>query len=195
VAKSTRSEAKELGMRMQKLNSRVFVLGEATLVTVAFLVTAPADAQQAESPRAWLHSTLPPEIRAALALDAMTLDEKISLVHGHVAFHFNGKPKPNNAIGSAGYVEGVPRLGIPKAMPAWALQTRMMCAPVTKRRHFPLVSQWLLPLILVLSSALERRSGPKRGQRGSTFYLPEVPTLRAIRVMAATSNMQAKIPC
>lgn len=43
----------------------------------------------------------------------MTLDEKISLVHGHVAFPFRDKPKPDGAVGSAGYVAGIPRLGIP----------------------------------------------------------------------------------
>src|SRR5260370_16468131 len=68
---------------------------------------------RSQAARPLLDSTLPPEIRAALVLDALTLEEKIGLVHGHVAFPFNGKPKPNNAIGSAGYVEGVPRLGIP----------------------------------------------------------------------------------
>jgi beta-glucosidase len=100
---------------MKELNSRCFILAEATLVVVALLTTAQVGAKDLRSqvPRPWLDSTLPSEIRAALVLDAMTLDEKISLVHGHVAFPFNGKPKPNNAIGSAGYVEGVPRLGIP----------------------------------------------------------------------------------
>jgi beta-glucosidase len=102
-------------MKMKELNSRCFILAEATLVVAALLTTAQVGAKDLRSqvPRPWLDSTLPSEIRAALVLDAMTLDEKISLVHGHVAFPFNGKPKPNNAIGSAGYVEGVPRLGIP----------------------------------------------------------------------------------
>src|SRR5262249_59566830 len=88
---------------------------EATLVVAALLMTAHAGAQdlRSQAPRPWLDSTLPPEIRVALVLDALTLDEKISLVHGHVAFPFNGKPKPNDAIGSAGYAEGIPRLGIP----------------------------------------------------------------------------------
>jgi beta-glucosidase len=56
---------------------------------------------------------LPPDVRAASALEAMALDEKIQLVHGHVAFPFGGRPKPDGAIGSAGYVPGIPRLGIP----------------------------------------------------------------------------------
>ncbi len=69
--------------------------------------------QQLDAQRPWLDRTLPAEVRAALALEAMTLDEKIRLVHGQVGFSFAGKPKPDAAIGSAGYVEGIPRLGIP----------------------------------------------------------------------------------
>src|SRR5258708_22392798 len=69
--------------------------------------------QQLDAQRPWLDRTLPAEVRAALALEAMRLDEKIRLVHGQVGFSFAGKPKPDAAIGSAGYVEGIPRLGIP----------------------------------------------------------------------------------
>jgi beta-glucosidase len=96
---------------MKALNSRYLILADAILVVALLLMSAKDLRSQAARP--WLDSTSPPEIRAALVLDAMTLDEKISLVHGHVAFPFNGKPKPNDAIGSAGYVAGVPRLGIP----------------------------------------------------------------------------------
>ena len=43
----------------------------------------------------------------------MTEQEKLSLVHGVIAAPWGGKPKPAGSIGSAGYVAGVPRLGIP----------------------------------------------------------------------------------
>jgi beta-glucosidase len=68
---------------------------------------------QLDAQKPWLDRTLPAEVRAALTLEAVTLDEKIRLVHGRVGFSFGGKPKPDAAIGSAGYVEGIPRLGIP----------------------------------------------------------------------------------
>ena len=43
----------------------------------------------------------------------MTEQEKLSLVHGVIAAPWGGKPKPDGSIGSAGYVPGIPRLGIP----------------------------------------------------------------------------------
>jgi beta-glucosidase len=48
-----------------------------------------------------------------MALDKMTEQEKLALVHGVIAAPWGRKPKPNGSIGSAGYVSGVPRLGIP----------------------------------------------------------------------------------
>jgi beta-glucosidase len=87
----------------------------ALILAAVFAMTQQAVAQspQADVPRPWLNSALPFDVRAAMSLQAMTLDEKISLVHGQVAFPFRDKPKPDGAIGSAGYVAGIPRLGIP----------------------------------------------------------------------------------
>ncbi|MBA1245993.1 beta-glucosidase [Pseudomonas zeshuii] len=52
---------------------------------------------------------------AEAAVKAMTIDEKISLLHTQVGFPFpiGNTPKPDGAVGSAGYAPGVPRLGIP----------------------------------------------------------------------------------
>ena len=57
---------------------------------------------------------LPPEERAAMVVKQMTLDEKIDLVHGEGMPGW-GKPRPNAYLGNggAGFVLGVPRLGIP----------------------------------------------------------------------------------
>jgi beta-glucosidase len=84
---------------------RILVAGAVGLA----LAASKAGAQD----RSWLNLSLPPEVRADLALQAMTLDEKIRIVHGSFGFSFQGKPKPEGALGSAGYVPGVPRLGIP----------------------------------------------------------------------------------
>jgi beta-glucosidase len=43
----------------------------------------------------------------------MTQQEKLSLVHGVIAAPWGGDSAPAGSIGSAGYVSGVPRLGIP----------------------------------------------------------------------------------
>ncbi len=61
----------------------------------------------------WGDPSLPADRRAQMALDQMTEQEKLSLVHGVIAAPWGGKPKPDGSIGSAGYVAGVPRLGIP----------------------------------------------------------------------------------
>lgn len=66
----------------------------------------------------WLDASRSPDERARLAVAAMTLDEKVGLLHGYMAvplpqFAAMGLPPPREAIASAGYVPGVPRLGIP----------------------------------------------------------------------------------
>ncbi len=61
----------------------------------------------------WNDPSLPPAQRAQMALEQMTEQEKLSLLHGVIAAPWGGKPKPAGSIGSAGYVPGIPRLGIP----------------------------------------------------------------------------------
>ena len=48
-----------------------------------------------------------------MALNQMTEQEKLSLVHGVIGAPWGREPKPAGSIGSAGFVSGVPRLGIP----------------------------------------------------------------------------------
>ncbi len=56
----------------------------------------------------WMDKSLPPDQRADLVIEQMTLDEKISLVHG-----LEGPVAQQHSLGGAGYVPGIPRLGIP----------------------------------------------------------------------------------
>src|SRR5580700_3936519 len=64
----------------------------------------------------WMNASLSPDERANMVLKEMTLDEKIDLLHGmgmpgwprEVA-----NPEPELGNGGAGFVLGVPRLGIP----------------------------------------------------------------------------------
>jgi beta-glucosidase len=78
--------------------------------TAALLGTAPAYAQD----RPWLNRSLAPDQRASLALQQMTQDEKLTLVFGYFGSDWEGKKPPAAArYGSAGYVPGIPRLGIP----------------------------------------------------------------------------------
>src|SRR4051794_36238573 len=66
--------------------------------------------QQAKGP--WSEKTLSPDKRAELVLGEMTLDEKISLLHGGGWGGLFGPPAPGS-MGGAGFIPGVPRLGIP----------------------------------------------------------------------------------
>jgi beta-glucosidase len=62
----------------------------------------------------WMNTGLPADERAEMVLKEMTLDEKIDLVHGNGMPGW-GPPRPNAYLGNggAGFVLGVPRLGIP----------------------------------------------------------------------------------
>jgi len=63
---------------------------------------------------AWLNRSLSSDVRAELVLKQMTLDEKISLLHGTT---WHGLETMNldvlHSNGGIGYVVGIPRLGIP----------------------------------------------------------------------------------
>ena len=85
--------------------------------------TANADAHARKpSPRPpahnWSDAARSPEDRARLLTRKMTTDEKLNIVHGIMALpiHIPGKqdtPVPAEAIIGAGYVPGIPRLGVP----------------------------------------------------------------------------------
>jgi beta-glucosidase len=75
-----------------------------------------AVAQSADRP--WMNPGLAPEKRAELVLKQLTLDEKLALLHGNGMAHAPQwqMPLTHLANGGAGYVEGVPRLGIPPVL-------------------------------------------------------------------------------
>ena len=87
----------------------------AVLLLGAFL----AHGAWAGTARPWLNPKLSPDARAVLAVRAMTEREKLRLVFGDFGSVMPGAAyRPPRAVrmGSAGYVPGVPRLGIP---PQW----------------------------------------------------------------------------
>jgi beta-glucosidase len=58
----------------------------------------------------WMDKSLSPDNRADLVIGQMTLDEKIQLVHGTEGWGANAHPQ---SLGGAGFVPGIPRLGVP----------------------------------------------------------------------------------
>jgi beta-glucosidase len=84
-----------------------------SVLPTVLLATLASSGASAAQERPWNDASLPPAQRAQMALDQMTEQEKLSLVHGVIAAPWGGKPKPAGSIGSAGYVPGIPRLGIP----------------------------------------------------------------------------------
>jgi beta-glucosidase len=59
----------------------------------------------------WSDASLSPDVRADLVVKDLTLDEKISLLHGQGMPFFVNAPSESN--GGAGYSNAIPRLGIP----------------------------------------------------------------------------------
>jgi beta-glucosidase len=67
-----------------------------------------------KTPHPWMNSSLSPDERADMVVKEMTLDEKITLLHGtgHPGLG-PMSPLSSASNGGAGYVVGIPRLGIP----------------------------------------------------------------------------------
>jgi beta-glucosidase len=83
----------------------------AFLLALVLLLRIPCPAQKSNWP--WMNTQLSPDRRADLVLQQMTLDEKIQLLHGSMAFGVPGHPRPPRALGADGFVPGIERLGIP----------------------------------------------------------------------------------
>jgi beta-glucosidase len=97
----------------QGLALALMIGASATALNASAQTTAPASATAAQP---WLDPKLDADTRADLVVKAMTQDEKLTLVFGY--FGADMKPKytriEGSLPGSAGYVKGIPRLGIPE---------------------------------------------------------------------------------
>jgi beta-glucosidase len=83
------------------------------IVALAIQAAALADEPPtAPQDRPWMNPALTPDARARLVDAALTPEERQSLLHGIFAVPIMGRLPPD-AVGSAGYVPGVPRLGVP----------------------------------------------------------------------------------
>ena len=101
-------------MQVQKL----WAIGLMAASLGSIVAAQSAKAQYATQPKTdqpWMNSSLPPEERADMVLKQMTLEEKISLLHGNGMAHAPQWQMPLTASsnGGAGFTEGIKRLGIP----------------------------------------------------------------------------------
>jgi len=96
--------------------SKLRAVGLCSVALAGSLLSAPfAAAQFPGMPQpkhyAWSDATLAPDVRADLVIKEMTLEEKLSLLHGQGMPFFVSGPTESN--GGAGYSNAIPRLGIP----------------------------------------------------------------------------------
>ncbi len=88
----------------------------AVMVALLLALAAPVFSQSSKDHASfpWMNSSLSPDDRASMVLKEMTLDEKISLIHG-TGMRGLGPVSPLavKSNGGAGYVASVARLGIP----------------------------------------------------------------------------------
>src|SRR5581483_11372398 len=79
-----------------------------------FLLCHLAPAQRKSEPHPWMNPGLSPDERASMVVKAMTIDEKIQMLHGTgMAGLSPMSPLAIHSNGGAGYVPEIPRLGIP----------------------------------------------------------------------------------
>lgn len=112
-------------MNRWKLSAATLLAGVATLGGGAVSAqqhqqqqgaAATAEARNTGRDRPWMDAALPAEKRVALLMAQMTLEEKRTLMMGYFGTDFpprNSKAPPEARPGSAGYVPGIARLGIP----------------------------------------------------------------------------------
>ncbi len=98
---------------MKKLSSLIAKAGTLIMAAVVAVPMLFAQSQGVPQPKhySWSDTTLSPDVRADLVVKELTLEEKISLLHGQGSpFRSIG---PTESNGGAGYSVGIPRLGIP----------------------------------------------------------------------------------
>src|SRR5580658_6650110 len=103
--------------RTMNLHARSFLMTPLAVGTAVLLALLPAAAQvvsEPKAPPAWMNTSLSPDERAALVVKEMTLDEKVTLLHGTGVPGLSPlSPLIVKSNGGAGYVVGIPRPGLP----------------------------------------------------------------------------------
>ncbi len=113
------SASPELLIKKGKITVSQCLVGRtwaSVLILAAAFVAVPHGFAQPGGPQPpkhypWSDATLSPDARADMVIKELTLEEKISLLHGQ-GFSFNSTG-PTESNGGAGYSVAIPRVGIP----------------------------------------------------------------------------------
>jgi beta-glucosidase len=101
-------------MKLRSGNTLILSILDAAILICCLAVSASAQSNSSQANRPWMNTSLSPDERAAMVVKEMTLDEKIGMLHGTgMAGLGPMSPLAVHSNGGAGYVVGVPRLGIP----------------------------------------------------------------------------------
>ncbi|WMJ69576.1 glycoside hydrolase family 3 C-terminal domain-containing protein [Stenotrophomonas sp. 24(2023)] len=162
----------------------------------------------------WMDAALSADARAALLLKAMTEDEKFQMLHSYFGLGKDGGPLPEGAVGSAGFVPGVPRLGIPSQQSADAgvgvtnpggirkgdFATAMPSGPSTAASWNPQVAfaggatmgreAWQQRFNILLSGSVNLQRDPRNGRNFE--YAGEDPLLAGVMVGAVIQGVQSQ---
>jgi beta-glucosidase len=100
--------------RIAPIAALLLALGVAACATTQPAQPLLADAPSPGAERPWTNASLSPDERAALLIAQMTREEKLTLVVGYFA-SLLGEYRPPEGVrmGSAGYIPGIERLGVP----------------------------------------------------------------------------------
>lgn len=140
------------------------LLATCTLIAVPTMVKSQASVPAVATP--WMNSALSPDARTRLVIKQMTQEEKLRLVSGWFGSDQswnNYKADPLARYASAGFVPGIPRLGIP---PQWQTDAGMGVATQGAFRDAPLQRTALPSGLAVAASwnpALAERGGAMIG--------------------------------
>src|SRR5215469_4275929 len=100
-------------MRLQGPSAKLRLLVFLSLFAMFFFISSAA-CQSGGKSHPWMNANLSPDERASMVVKEMTLDEKLSMLHGTGMPGLGPvSPLAVHSNSGAGYVVEIPRLGIP----------------------------------------------------------------------------------
>jgi beta-glucosidase len=183
-------------------------------VAVCLLVTCSAAIAAEPDGRPWLNPALDADQRALLLLREMTLDDRFTILHGRMAIPYMQFTKPDGAIGSAGYVRGIPRLGVPAlqetdaglgiadlvgqhvaegatAMPSTILQAATFSTAIAAQGGAMIGNEaWSKGFNVLLAGGVNLAREPRAGRNFE--YFGEDPLLAGLMAGAAITGIQSQ---